>query len=75
MVVQLVDARVGATVLDEQAGEYFDARTPRVVAATKIDDVKRGARARQLQGIERALRLGSPVAARGRLSAVRGGNP
>jgi len=62
MVVHLVDARVGATPLDEQAGEYFDdLGLPRVVAATKIDDVKRGARARQLQEIVRALRLGSPA--------------
>lgn len=62
MVVQLVDARVGATPLDEQAGEYFDdLGLPRVVAATKIDDVKRGARARQLQEISSALGLESPV--------------
>jgi GTP-binding protein len=63
MVVQLVDGRIGATALDEQAGEYFDdLDLPRVVAATKIDDVKRGARARQLQEIARALRLESPAA-------------
>lgn len=63
MVVQLVDARVGATVLDEQAGEFFESLDlPRLVVATKIDDVKRGARARQLQEISRALRLESPAA-------------
>jgi len=63
MVVQLVDARVGATPLDEQAGEFFESLDLwRVVAATKVDDVKRGARARQLQEISRALRLESPAA-------------
>jgi GTP-binding protein len=63
LVIQLVDARVGATSLDEQAGDYFlDLELPRVVVATKIDGVKRGARARQLQEIARALRLESPAA-------------
>jgi GTP-binding protein len=63
LVIQLVDARVGATSLDEQAGDYFlDLDLPRVVVATKIDGVKRGARARQLQEISRALRLESPAA-------------
>jgi GTP-binding protein len=63
LVIQLVDARVGATALDERAGDYFlDLGAPRVVVATKIDGVKRGARARQLQEIARALRLESPAA-------------
>ena len=63
MVVQLVDARVGATALDEQAGELFeDLGLPRIIAVTKIDGVKRGARARQLQEIARALELESPDA-------------
>lgn len=63
MVVQLVDARVGATALDEQAGEYFvELDLPRVVVATKIDGVKRGARARQLQEIARILGLENPAA-------------
>ena len=63
MVVQLVDARVGATPLDEQAGEFFESLDlPRVVVATKVDGVKRGARARQLQEIARALSLESPAA-------------
>jgi GTP-binding protein len=62
MVVQLVDARVGATPLDEQAGEFFESLDlPRVVVATKVDGVKRGARARQLQEIARALSLESPA--------------
>ena len=63
MVVQLVDGRVGATALDEQAGEYFaELDLPRIVAVTKIDKVKRGARARQLQEIARALELDNPAA-------------
>lgn len=63
MVVQLVDARVGATALDEQAGQYFtELDLPRIVVATKIDGVKRGARARQLQEIAAALGLENPAA-------------
>ena len=63
MVVQLVDGRVGATVLDEQAGQYFtELDLPRIVVATKIDGVKRGARARQLQELARALGLENPAA-------------
>lgn len=63
MVVQLVDGRVGATELDVTAGEFFESlELERVVVATKIDGVKRGARARQLQEISRALRLDTPAA-------------
>jgi len=60
MVVQLVDAKVGATELDVEAAHYFaDLRVPRIVAATKIDRLKRGERARQLAAIESDLGLAS----------------
>ncbi len=63
LLIQLVDARVGATDLDVEAAAYFAAqRLDRLVVATKIDGVKRGARARQLQSIAEALKLENRVA-------------
>ena len=63
MVIQLVDARVGATALDEQAGEYFAGLGLRILTvATKADDVKRGERARRMRQIAEALQVGEPTA-------------
>lgn len=63
IVVHLVDARVGATALDEQAGEYFAGLGLRALAvATKVDDVKRGERARRMKQIADALQIGEPTA-------------
>ncbi len=59
LVVQLVDARVGATVLDQEAASWFTGLgTERIVAATKIDRLKRGDRVRALEGIQRVLERG-----------------
>jgi GTP-binding protein len=56
LVIQLVDAKVGATALDRDAAAYFaDLAVPRIVVATKIDRVKRGERARRLLEIRRDL--------------------
>jgi GTP-binding protein len=58
LVVQLVDARVGATPLDIEAGEFFDGLgVARQVVATKVDRLKRSERASSLDGIVRALEL------------------
>lgn len=58
MVVHLVDAKVGATRLDEEAAQYLSSLgVQRVVVATKIDRLKRGERARRLVEIGRALGL------------------
>lgn len=55
-IVQLVDAKVGATVLDQEAYEYLRSYdTQAVVVATKIDRVKSSAKHRQLTQIERDL--------------------
>ncbi len=63
IVVHLVDARVGATALDEQAGEYFASLGLRTLAvATKVDDVKRGERVRRMKQIAGALQIGEPTA-------------
>jgi len=63
MVVQLVDAKVGATDLDVEAARYFESLgVARVVAATKADRLKRGEKARQLAAIERDLVLSSGAA-------------
>lgn len=63
LLIQLVDARVGATDLDIEAATYFAAQgLERLVVATKIDGVKRGARARQMQSIADALKLETRVA-------------
>ncbi|MEM6456852.1 MAG: ribosome biogenesis GTP-binding protein YihA/YsxC, partial [Acidobacteriota bacterium] len=60
--IQLVDSRVGATALDQQAYEFFVhglERTPLVVA-TKIDKVPRSKRHRQLRAVREALALDDP---------------
>ncbi len=71
MLIQLVDARIGATALDSQAFEYFQSLDlePRVVA-TKIDKVSRSKRARGLASVQQALDLAekAPIA----VSAVSG---
>jgi GTP-binding protein len=63
-VVMLVDGRVGATPLDQQAYAYLSSlgAAPKMAAvaavvATKIDDVPRGKRAAALRGIAAALEL------------------
>lgn len=62
LVVQLVDAKVGATALDIEAASYFAALgVPRVVVATKVDKLKRGERARSLDEIRRRLDPGSTI--------------
>ena len=59
LLVQLVDAKVGATPLDAQAAEYFGSLgIRRLVVATKADKLKRGERAAALAGIRAALALG-----------------
>ena len=51
-VVLLVDGKVGGTPLDSEAYEYFRSLgLEPLVVATKIDRVKRGARARTLAGV------------------------
>ena len=63
VVVHLVDARVGATALDEQASEYFaDLGLNTLAVATKVDDVKRGERVRRMKQIAGALHIGEPTA-------------
>jgi len=58
LVVQLVDAKVGATELDVGAAEWLRSLDrPAVVVATKVDRLKRGERARALERIRRALGL------------------
>lgn len=59
LLVQLVDAKVGATPLDAQAAEYFAAlRIRRILVATKADKLKRGERSAALAGIRTALAPG-----------------
>ncbi len=59
LLVQLVDAKVGATPLDVQAAEYFGSLGIRWLAvATKVDKLKRGERAAALAGIRATLALG-----------------
>jgi GTP-binding protein len=56
MVVQIVDAKVGATDLDIQAHEYLESvGVHQVVAATKTDRLSRNKTAQALAGIRRAL--------------------
>lgn len=56
MVVQLVDAYVGATALDEQATEYLRSLgIEPLIAATKADRVPRGKREKALSGIRKTL--------------------
>lgn len=56
LLVQLVDAKVGATELDLQAADYFASLglAPQLVA-TKIDKVSNSRRHRHLKAIEEAL--------------------
>ena len=58
LLVQLVDAKVGATTLDEQGIEYFrDLGLDPAVVATKIDKVPRSKRVKQLRSVNAALQL------------------
>ncbi len=58
LLIQLVDARVGATSLDVQAFEYFQSLGLEPAAvATKIDKVPRSRRARGLAEVRQALGL------------------
>ena len=58
-VIQLVDAKVGATPLDVEAWEYLAAlEVPATVVATKIDRLRRGRRKATLDGIRAELDLG-----------------
>ncbi len=62
LVLMLVDGKVGATALDEQAYEYLSHLGMKVaVVATKIDKVTRGSRAAALRGIAATLGLGEEV--------------
>ncbi len=64
-VVQLVDAKVGATPLDVQAQDFFRSLGPRPsVVATKIDRLPRGRRGASLAAVQRTLALGNqrPIA-------------
>ncbi len=57
-VVQLVDAKVGATDLDSEARRYLRARgCPTVVAATKLDRLPKNQRPARLRAIQAALDL------------------
>lgn len=57
-VVQIVDAKVGATVLDIQANEYLrHQRIPSAVVATKVDRLPRGQRQRRMEEIRQAMSL------------------
>lgn len=59
LLIQLVDAKVGATPLDVQARDYLLALGgDGVVVATKIDRVGRGRRKQALESIRRELKLG-----------------
>jgi GTP-binding protein len=61
-VVLLVDGKVGATPLDEQAMEFLELQELRVVvAATKIDRVGRSRRSAQLREIAERLELPADV--------------
>jgi len=58
LVVQLVDAKVGATVLDDQAHEYLATHGYKpLVVATKIDKLGRSKRPGALAGIRSRLNL------------------
>lgn len=58
LVVQLVDAKVGATPLDVEAAEYLAATgATLMVVATKVDRLKSNERVRNLAEIRRTLRL------------------
>lgn len=58
-VVQLVDAKVGATSLDCDAAAYFESLgLPTTVVATKIDKVPRSKQVRHLKAIRQQLAMG-----------------
>ena len=58
LLVHLIDAKVGATVLDGEARDYFlSLGLEPLVAATKIDKVSRSRRARSLSAVRRRLAL------------------
>lgn len=58
LVVQVVDSKVGATQLDVQAFEYLNSLGARIiVAATKVDRLKRSQRSKALNVIRRGLNL------------------
>ncbi len=58
LLVQLIDAKVGATELDGEAWEYFwSLGLSPLLAATKIDKVKRSRRVRSLAAIGERLAL------------------
>jgi GTP-binding protein len=58
LVIQLVDAKVGATDLDRQAWDYLTGfGIPVTPVATKIDRVPRGRRRRQLEAVRDKLDL------------------
>jgi len=55
-VLLLIDGKVGATPLDQQAYRYLtEMEVATVIVATKIDQVKRGKRQAQLEEIRRTL--------------------
>jgi GTP-binding protein len=57
-IIQLVDAKVGATALDREAADYFESLgVPTTVVATKIDKVPRSKQVRQLETIRKQLQL------------------
>jgi len=58
VILHLVDAKVGATPLDEEAADYFASLgLPTTVVATKIDKVPRSKQARQLKTVREQLAL------------------
>ncbi len=58
LLLQLVDGKVGATPLDEQAFEYFSSLgLEPLIVATKSDKVPRSRRARGLAAVKEALEL------------------
>lgn len=62
LVLMLVDSKVGATALDEQAYEYLSRLGAKVaVVATKIDKLARGRRTAALAGIAATLGLDGAV--------------
>ncbi len=58
LLIQLVDGKVGATSLDQQAFEYFQSLDlDPMLVATKIDKVPRSRRARNVTAIRKSLEL------------------
>lgn len=61
--VHLIDSKVGATVLDVEAQEYFhELGLSLFLVATKIDKVPRSRRKRAMDAIRRSLELSEDVA-------------